>query len=52
MELKKQLRQRFLDLRKSYKDLSHSIENETIVKNTQEVIDSISFKRNKLEKER
>lgn len=47
MELKKQLRQRFLDLRKSYKDLSHSIENETIVKNTQEVIDSISFKRNK-----
>lgn len=47
MELKKQLRQKFLDLRKSYEDLSHGLENETIVKNTQEVIDSISFKRNR-----
>lgn len=47
MELKKQLRQKFLDLRKSSKDLSHSLENEIIVKNTQEVIDSISLNRNK-----
>ena len=47
MELKKQLRQKFLDLRKSYEDLSHSLENETIVKNTQEVINSISLNRNK-----
>lgn len=47
MELKKQLRQKFLELRKLSKNLSHGLENEIIVKNTQEVIDSISLNKNK-----
>ena len=47
MELKKQLRKKFLNLRRLSKNLSSSLKNETIVKNTQEVIDSVFIKRNK-----
>lgn len=47
MKSKKQLRQKFLDIRKSSENLSYSLENDIIVKNTQEVIESIVFNRNR-----
>lgn len=47
MESKKLLREKFLSLRKESKDLSHGLDNDIIVKNTQEVIDSIISNKNK-----
>lgn len=47
MKSKKQLRHKFLELRKSSENLSYSPENHIIVKNTKEVIESIIFNKNR-----
>ncbi len=50
MKSKKVLRAKFLALRNKSEDLSHGLVNEIIVKNTQEVIDSLLLSRNKATK--
>jgi 5-formyltetrahydrofolate cyclo-ligase len=47
MESKQLLRKKILSLRKNSKDLSLTLENEIIVKKTQEVIESIILNKNK-----
>jgi 5-formyltetrahydrofolate cyclo-ligase len=50
MKFKKILRKKFLSLRGKSKDLSLCLDNETIVKNTQKVIDSLLLSENKASK--